>query len=216
MLHDLVRVQSGEQRFFCMDPDQSWGPDAFAWRGKPPKWLYVFQKGSGHWEDAFKAFLDGDREAIPTNGCFVFRNYEANEVAQFVKDVGDTTFVCDEIDRMARRAGWLESPLRAIVHEGRHLVNALGDICTAHIMGACRRPQNLHTDLTDIADEIYVFRVQGDRTLSRLLDDNTIEKIEWDTIRNIPKFNYWFWPGNTYLAIEPLLDNGVDMEGHIK
>jgi len=216
LLHDLVRVQSNAQRFFCMDYDASWGPDGFAWRGKPPQNLSVFQKGSGDWERLHSAFVAGDAEAMPDAGCFVFRNYSAAEVAQYVKDVGNATYVDDEIDKTARKEGWLLSPLRAIVHEGRHLVNALGDICTANIMGACRRPQNIHTDLTDIADEIFVFRVQGDRTLGRLLADNTIEKEEWDTVRGLPKFNAWFWPGMLYIAVEPLLENGVDKEAHIR
>jgi GTPase SAR1 family protein len=209
LLHDLVRVQASTQRFFVVDYDASWGPDAFHWRGKAPEPMFVFYKGDGQWEAMCK-------EGVPESGVFVFRSYDAQDVASFVKMLGNATYVDDEIDKTARRMGWLESPLRAIVHEGRHLVNARGDICTAHIMGACRRPQNIHTDITDIADQIYVFRVQGNRTLGRLLADNTIEPEQWETVRNLPKFNFWYWPGCEYLAVEPLLENGKDAEGHIR
>lgn len=218
LLHDLVRIQAHVKLFFVKDRDASWGPDAFHWRGVGTQLpINVYYKGDGQWERSYKAFLKGNRDAIPYAGILVFRNYEAYEVAQFVKDIGDATYVDDEIDNTARVQGWLESPLRAIVHEGRHLTNALGDICKAHIYGACRRPQNIHKDLTDIADQIYVFRIQGSRTLNRIKEDSTAPDEELTQIQDLPKFNFWYYPGKTYLCIDPLLtDDGKDAEAHIR
>lgn len=105
--------------------------------------------------------------------------------------------------------GWDDSPLRRIVHQGRHLRNESGDITECHLLGAARRPQSLHTDVSEQASHVLVFRIQGKRTLERLLGDSHIEEDDWDTIRNLPKFHYREWPTGLWKQIPPL-GNGSD------
>jgi hypothetical protein len=64
----------------------------------------------------------------------------------------------------------------------------------------------LHTDVTDLADEIYVFKCKGKNTLARLEADSTIPDDEdhWNVIRNLPKFHFLHWPSGQYLQMQPV------------
>jgi len=197
LMHDLVRVHVNH-RFFVVDHTGEWGPEALHWRGKPPKKIEIID----------------DVKSIPSSfdeeGVFVFQNMDSSVVAEQTAMHGDTTYVDDEIDMVAIPEGWKTNPLRHIVHRGRHLKNAEGEVTTAHILGACRRPQNLVRDITDIADQVYIFRVQGDRTLERLKRDSMIEGDEWEKIRTLPVFHFKYWSGQTqqYLSIPPIGGGG--------
>lgn len=201
-MHDFAKAQP-EQLFIVNDHAAEWGPDAAHWRGKPPASIQIFE-GSQQLPKP---------EDIPDSGIIVIRGREAGEIATLVKEKGFATYVDDELDFAAGRKGWLESPLREIVHQGRHLENAAGEFTRCHIIGACRRPQSLHTDVTDIVDEVYIFRLQGSRTLERLKSDSMIEDEDWDAIRNMEKFHFKHWPSGQYLAIEPLGENNGGSDG---
>lgn len=189
-MHDYIRAQP-THRYFVMDRAAEWGMDAPHWRGKAPQ-LSVYEA----------------REDLPQQwpeaGVFVFRGRAPEEIAQLVLDVGNATYVDDEIDFAARRKGWNDSPLRVIVHQGRHAENAEGDFTQVNIIGACRRPQSLHNDITEVVNQVAIFRVQGSRTLERLRADSMIEDSEWDTIRRLPKFTFLHWPTGEYMEVEPL------------
>lgn len=191
LMHDLIRAQATVLRWFVVDHAAEWGPEALHWRGKAPE-IHVMPLG----ED-----IPSD---MPDTGVFVFQGWEGNDVANVAVSLGNCVYVDDEIDLVARRKGWETSALRNIVHRGRHLVADDGEVTECHIMGACRRPQNLHTDLTDLADQVYIFRVQGNRTLQRLQSDSMIEDEEWDTIRTLPKFACRHWPSGEYLKVKPI------------
>lgn len=200
LLHDLVRSMAKTHRFFVMDNEAGWGPDGIHWRGTPPP-ITIIQG-----EDQLEHLASIHADEFPDSGVFVFRNIESDAVAELAVAKGNVTYVNDELDKVGKRKGWETSSLRRIVHEGRHLPNENGDICELHILGACRRPQNLHTDLTDLADQVYIFRVKGSRTLQRLLADSMIEDHEWDTIRELPKFHFLHYPSSKFLSVKPVGD----------
>lgn len=195
-MHDYIR-QFPDHRYFIVDHAEEWEPNAIHWRGNPPKMTIV------------NGASDVPKEFEPT-GVYVFREMEGLDVAQLVCDVGNAVYVDDEIDLVARRQGWDESPLRKLVHQGRHLRNAAGDITECHLIGACRRPQSLHNDLSEQADAVYIFRVQGMNTMERMRKDSHIEPAEEDTIRELPKFHFKAWPANEFLEIPPIGDAQPD------
>jgi hypothetical protein len=198
LLHDLVRAQATTQLFFVNSHSLEWHPEASHWRGRPPPGMRIVQG-----EDA----LDEVTESPPESGVLVCMNCEAENIIQSVISAGHSTYVDDEIDLVAKKEGWVQSPLKEIVHRGRHLQNAEGEFTQCNILGACRRPQNLHTDMTDIYDEVYVFRLKGGNTKDRLKRDSLIEDdSEWDTVRALPNFHFKHHSpkGDVWLSIPPL------------
>lgn len=189
LLHDYVSLHAPTHRLFCMDHENGWGPDGIHWRGKPPKNLEVVEG-----EEGLERLAQRPVYEWPDTGVWVFQQLEGEAVAALALHIGDVAFVDDEIDVLARRKGWEGSSLRRIAHQGRHIINGEGESTQCHIVGACRRPQNLHTDVSDMADEVYVFRIQGRRTLERLLADSIIEDNLWETIRSLPDFHLYHWP----------------------
>jgi hypothetical protein len=195
LMHDFIN-EHPEHRFFVVDHAQEWGSDAIHWRGRPPKNLATFYNGRDSLPDPF-----------PESGVFVFRGFSGEEVASILLAAHGGTYVDDEIDVTARKKGWDDGPLRTIVHRGRHVTiegEPEADPFEAHILGACRRPQNIHNDLTDIADEVYCFRVKGSRTLQRLLADSIIDDDEWEIIRELPKFHFKHDPSGAFLSVRPI------------
>ncbi len=192
LLHDLVRSQFLSHRFFVVDHEAQWGPDGVHWRNRPPP-ISVFYKGQHELPAEF-----------PDHGVFVFRGYDGREVAEIARLIGWATLVDDEADKACRKQGFDTSAMRAIANEGRHLVNAAGEYTEVHFIGACRRPQKLHNDISELADQIFVFRCQGVRTLGRLLDDNHIEEADEARIQNLPNFHFKHWPSGDWLTVEPV------------
>jgi hypothetical protein len=191
LMHDRIRTAPEGHRFFIVDRADEWIPEAIHWRGFPPKNMVVI--------DGLKNLPD-----LNNPGVYVFRECEGLQVADLVCQVGNAVYVDDEIDLVARKENWLESPLRKIVHQGRHLRNNAGDITECHILGACRRPQSLHTDVSEQASAVWIFRIQGTRTLGRLLTDSHIEDNEWDIVRNFPKYRYKEWPSGLFFDLDPI------------
>ena len=195
-MHDFIRAHP-DHLFIVNDHAAEWGPDAAHWRGSPPSTVQVFEPNDEMPQP----------EDLPDSGIIVIRGKEHGQISNLVMEKGNATYVDDELDFAARREGWNDSPLRYIVHQGRHLPNKAGEYTQCNIIGACRRPQSLHTDITDIVDEVYIFRIQGNRTLQRLLADSMIEDSEWDIIRVMPKFHFRHWPSGQYLTVKPIGDN---------
>lgn len=206
LLHDLVRAMALQQRFFIADHEAGWLPHSVHWRGRPPSGLRAF-----HGTDALERLVE---EELPPVGVYVLSGVDGSAVARLAATKGASAFVDDEIDLIARRQGWEESPLRAIVHQGRHLENAQGEFTQVHILGACRRPQNLHTDLSELADQVFAFRLRGGNTKRRLLDDNVLENdAEWEALRHLPNFHFKHMPSESWLSIPPLGGKPVDAPG---
>lgn len=196
LLHDLVAAQCHTHRFLVCDHEAQWGPDGAHWRGKPPR-IHMFLKDTSF-----------DLEAFPETGVFVFRNRDPREVAQLAVNLGWSTYVDDELDKSGRKQGFDGSPLRAIANEGRHLENAWGEYTEVHVLGACRRPQKLHNDLSELAEEVYIFRSQGTRTLNRLLDDNHIDDHQVELVKTLPNFECLHWPSGKHLRLRPVTSSG--------
>ena len=206
LLHDLTAAHAQTHRVLCCDHEDGWGPEAIYWRGNPPENLTLVES-----EAHYQELEEMPEDEWPRNGVWVFRNIEPARVAELATAKGDAVFVDDEIDALARREGWEKSALRKIAHEGRHLPNEDGTPTRLHIIGACRRPQNLHIDIATLVDQVYIFRIQGHRTLERLVNDSVIDKDRhWNRITSLPNLHFLHWPTWTvndesgWLSLRPL------------
>lgn len=200
---DFVREQSSTHRFLVPDRAGEWGehhPEAPGqpnprWRGKPPPLVHVPLEIAGDPDAAFAWF-----EEQPPAGVFLFGHpWEGLDVAAVCTAIGNCVYADDEIDLVAQLGGWKDNPLREVVHRGRHLPNAQGEVCKVAILGACRRPANLHPDLSAMAEQAFIYRVQGKLTLNRLREDSWIEDEEWETVRTLPNLHFRHWPSGAYL-----------------
>lgn len=198
LLHDMVRAMALTHLCLVNDHEAQWGHDGLHWRGRPPA-LKVIYKGS----ESHRKFLeDVENNEVPPVGVFVFRGFDGRELAELAQMIGWCVLVDDESDKLCRKDGFDKSPVRSIVNEGRHLRNAHGEHTEVSLIGACRRPQKLHNDASELADHIAVFRCQGVRTLGRLLEDNHIEDSDVERIKSLPNFHYRLWPENTWHVLE--------------
>jgi hypothetical protein len=89
----------------------------------------------------------------------VFEGVPGSEVARLAIAVGWSVYVDDEIDGALRDGSWLDSPLRRIVKEGRHVANRAGEITSVVLMCATHRPASLPTDLQGLFDRAYIGRL---------------------------------------------------------
>jgi len=198
-LQDMVRDGSREGHvYFVPDRAGEWADTLIdgvtpnpRWRGDPPNILYAPppQNEKAVPElDWYKQIRDAG------NAVVLFPHpWEARAVAAIAKDVGGVVFCDDEIDLLATYQSWLDNPLRDFCHRGRHLPDVDGIPREVHIFGAARRPQNLHTDVTNLADEVLIFRVQGKNTLKRLVDEGMLEESMVPEARTMPNFHYFLW-----------------------
>lgn len=211
---DLVRAESSVHRFFVVDRALEWGPGNDLdgqpdqpnprWRGNPPPINLVAygeelldgwspQLGYERHEGPPLAVVEELVEGGP--GVYLFRPpWSGRRVAQLAIDVGNAVYVDDEIDKAAQQSGWPTNPLRQIVHEGRHLTNAFGDVLEAHILAGMRRPQSVAPDITAMSDSAYLFRVGGDLTLRRFQADAWIGADDWERVSSQPNLSYTLWP----------------------
>jgi len=186
-MQDYVRAHAHEHAFYVVDRAGEWGPENLQrWRGAPPVTYYV---AHGDIEKTSRELLENHAP-----GVYLFGHpWEGEEVAQVAANVGNVVFTDDEIDLVATYRGWPDNALRSMCHRGRHLPNLLGEPCELHILGAARRPQNLHTDVTSLADEVVVFRVQGEKTIDRLVNEGILEPRDIEKARTQPNFEYVLW-----------------------
>lgn len=212
-LQDYVSAHALTHRFFTVDRTEDWKRGSPRWRGvKWKEWdthharllktvgpALARPLLSSHARPWFGDAPSPDRvrgwlETLPPCGVFRFGwPWEGLEVAQLVRDVGSTTYVDDEIDFTAVAGGWQSNPLRDFCHRGRHLPNAKGEVGEVHVLGAARRAQSLHIDMTTLADFIWVFRLKGARTLERLVDDNILPEADVPRVVQLPPTHFFFW-----------------------
>lgn len=175
---DFVRMSSDAHKFFVVDRANEWLADGPRWRGEPVNRIAV---APGTKPEAF---------AHPGVYCFG-HPWEARDVAALMREVGDAVFVDDEIDLTATYKDWPTNPLRDFIHRGRHLPNRHGVPSLCHVFGAARRVQNLHTDLTSLADEVYLFRLKGKHTLARVVEEGWLEDEQLADVRTMPNLTYF-------------------------
>lgn len=186
---------------YVVDRCDDWAPGSERWNGDCPPCAYA---------DELPGIFGGDvKEALHElresgRGCMVLFPwpYDGVMVAELARAVGDVIFVDDELDLTAPLNGrWAPSdkdptghPLRDFTHRGRHLPNERGDVTDNHIWGASRRPQNLHTDLTHLVDELLLFRLRGRKTWQRVEAEGWLDEPEHlAELRTLPNLHYFLW-----------------------
>lgn len=183
-MQDYVRNLCADWPCLTMDRADEWrAEDNPRWRGHSPEVLDV-----PHTTDLAKLAkdLEGQKGVLRFNAP-----WEPLDVAHVTNLLGNAVYVDDEIDLAAVYVGWRDNPIRNMVHRGRHLPNQHGEPCEVHVLGAARRPQNLHTDLTSMADEVMLFRVNGAMTLKRIVAEGYVEDAE--EVQNLPNLHYVLW-----------------------
>lgn len=174
------------------------------WRGSPPPIFYAPPPPGEGGEVDLEWFI-GVRDA--GNAAVLFQYpWEAAQVADVAKKVGGVIYVDDEIDLLAVYSGWPDNPLRDFCHRGRHLPDHEGTPREVHVLGAARRPQNLHTDVTNLADEVLIFRVQGKNTLKRLVEEGMLTDELVAEAKALPNFHYFLWRSTGEIERGVLLD----------
>lgn len=202
-LLDYVGALARQNRFFVVDRAGDWVPDSHRWRGvKWKRWSKEVALLGG--EGPFFVTAPAPEESaswlrnLPPHGVVRFGwPWEGLDVARLVREVGNSTYVDDELDFVATTSGWSTNPLRDFCHRGRHLPNAQGEVGEVHILGAARRAQSLHIDVTSLCDFAWVFRIAGHRTLERLVEDRILEDDgEAERARTQELYAYKLWRSN--------------------
>jgi len=132
-------------------------------------------------------------KSLPATGVFTYSHpWTGLELAEEARALGSCVLVDDEIDLTATAKGWQsnDNPVRDFVHRGRHLPNEEGEVGAVHVLGACRRFQSLHIDLPSMANLVIIFRVQGARTIDRLLAEDIITDEDVEEVLALPKYTY--------------------------
>lgn len=211
-MQDTVRSLNREAKLGCVviDRTNEWGlrdkddkPNA-RWRGDPPSIAMLSI------DDSETDIREALQNASDKGTTVVFQTDNASEVGTWVRRVGYLVYVDDEIDLTARVKDWLENPLRAFVHTGRHLANDDGYMCEVHILGACRRVQNIHTDLTEMADEVFIFRSQGKNTIKRIVDEGWSDDADIEYVKTQPDLSFLKWQNNGTITRGDLLAIGKE------
>lgn len=164
------------------------------WRGRAPRIVRIPFTDDDAALDAIQTDLSDNGAAV-----YVFEGFDGwkpMSVAKLTGLVGDAYYVDDEIDIFATYKAWDASPLKEYLHRGRHTPDADGHPRQVNILGAMRRPQNVHTDLTSLADEAFIFRVQGEKTVSRLINDGFILSAHEGDVQRQPDLSFVRWRNN--------------------
>lgn len=196
-MQDLVHEMVMRQKWPCYIIDNAFewltetldGKPNIRWRGRPPRIIRAPPPDS----DEIDEVLD---DAHQNPAAIVFEKFDGwtpFDVATLLTIRGNAIYCDDEIDLFATYKGWEENPLRGFIHRGRHLPNAENVPTEVHVFGAARRPQNLHTDLTSMADEVFCFRLQGKNTLKRVLDEGYVSPESIDECKTMPNLHYFKW-----------------------
>ena len=204
---DFVSAERDKASFHVPDRANEWSDSTSKrWRGNAPRILVMDPSMKGSFdESARRNIINFIRENSPC--LFTYQNgWEDLEVAQLVHECGDAVYCDDEIDLMAHYKGWKENPLRDFVHRGRHLPDIDGIPRQVHIMGAARRPENLHTDLSSLADEVLVFRCAGKNTRKRIIDEGYIRPEDESEMVTMPDLHFFIWRSDGSIA-KGFLDN---------
>ena len=196
----IVTDHAGE----WLEEDRGGSPNP-RWRGEPPRIFNMgeFRQGS---EEAID-FACEQRESDEPSVLVCPNNWEAREVANLAAQVGDCVFVDDEIDFNAVYKDWADNPVRMMVHRGRHLPDREGVPREVHVFGAARRYQSMHTDLTSMADEVMVFRVQGEHTIARLIKEGVLTDEQSLEVQAFPDLQFINWTSRgdrTLMRVAPI------------
>ena len=207
-LQDCARVAvSKGWPVFSVDRAGEWlSNENVRWRNQPPNVKDILS--AEDWEEAKEEGIEP--------GVYAFNGFESLDVARFAMSIGNVVFVDDEIDISAPMSGkWKDNPLRDFCHRGRHYPNAKGEICELHLWGAARRIQNVHTDVTSLCDEAFVFRVSGRRTVDRIVEEMSFTEEQASEALTLKTFHYFRWSskgtlGRGFLSPLPPSEKSTD------
>lgn len=180
---------------FVIDNAFEWLPETLdgktniRWRGRPPFIVRAPEPDSPDLDSAVSEVLEKNGVLV----CEKLDDWEPRMVADLVKQHGNAIYVDDEIDLFARYKDWDDNPLKDFIHRGRHMPNAENIPTEVHIYGAARRPQNLHTDLTSMASEVFTFRMQGMNTLKRIQAEGYVEPQLIEGLPKLPDLYFHKW-----------------------
>lgn len=126
--------------------------------------LILDRDGQGTWDGPVYSSTAAVRklEAIPR--FIVFRGASGSDVAELAIDLGSCVYVDEEVHRTIAERPWRPwdpraragHPLFAVLHEGRHLENAAGEVGQVDALIATHRPANLPADLPALCDAVYL------------------------------------------------------------
>lgn len=114
----------------------------------------------------------------------VFRGVSGAEVAELALDLGDCTFVDEEVHRTIVERPWKTwrrdarekgHPLYTVLHEGAHVQDAFGEARTVHALIATHRPANLPADLPAVCTGVYLGRLSGYADADRCYREGWVE-----------------------------------------
>lgn len=206
-MQDTVRLLNRKSKLGCIVNDRTseWGLEDkdgnanIRWRGDPPN-IQILTPNESESE-----IREAVRNARDNGTTCVFRYFTAWETCTWVKRFGDLVYVDDEIDLSARKKDWESNPMRDFVHMGRHLPDEEGYPREVHLLGACRRVQNIHTDLTELADEVFVFKSQGKNTLQRLVAEGWLYDENLVEVTTMPFLRFFRWTSDGSITTGTLL-----------
>lgn len=195
-MQDMVRDLHREFSCFVIDRAHEWlpefmdGSENWRWREDTPNIVRApaFTNADEALEFAMEYADPGNVVTFET-----IDGWTPWQVAKLCGQVGDTTYVDDEIDIFATYKEWKESPLNEYLNRGRHTPNIDGVPCEVHILGACRQPQAVHTQLTSLANEAFIFRCQGEHVFKRLVASGYLESEMVDEVRKAPNLHFRKW-----------------------
>lgn len=209
-MQDTVSILSEQWPCYVDDSCHEWldtlidGSVNWRWRGRLPRIVRAPKAPDG--ENAAEVMRDWALENSAP-GVYVFEKYdgwESYDIASLVSGIGDAYYVNDEIDKFATYKEWATNPLKEFLHRGRHTLNWAGVPSEVHVAGAMRRPQSVHTDLTNLCDEAFIFRCQGDKTISRLVNDGFLEERHAEKVDKLPNLHFYRWR-----------NDGTILKGHL-
>lgn len=183
------------------------------WRGEPPRileWPQEFER-----EELIER-LTALREDKGENRGAVVRfafPWDGFAVGELAREIGDVIVADDEADYTANRGSWEQlhrerkcpcgevpcplvgfslNPYRDFAHRGRHLPSPLDRVQReVHLLGAMRRPENVHTDLSSIAEEVMLFRIAGYSTLERIEKEGWLSEEQIAELQRLEPLNYF-------------------------
>lgn len=199
------------------------------WRGEPPRILeWPQQMERADLVERLIELRDSEGEDRGAVVRFDFP-WDGFTVGELAREVGDVTVADDEADYTSSRGQWEIlhrregcpcreypcplvgyglNPYRDFAHRGRHVPSPIDGVPReVHLLGAMRRPENVHTDLTSIAEEVMLFRIGGKNTFKRLLDEDWLAEDQLEELKELPPLEYFLHKkgkGTARGSIKPL------------
>lgn len=205
-----ICAQAVEAGHLCFTVDRcyEWAADSkdkegrSRWRDSPP----LISEAPQEIEDDEELYSELCRLRDDEKGWLVRFGFpwDGFQVGELARKVGSVIVADDECDYTTSRGSWEQmhkpdsplrgfsvNPFRDFVHRGRHLPSPVDYVPReVHLLGAMRRPENVHTDLTSVAEEVMLFRIGGHTTLERLTKEGWLTDEQLTEVQRLPPLHY--------------------------